>query len=144
VQWVYINGSLEWWKRGTRKCIVLPVANRRSDTLLPIIQGNALPGSTIISDEWASYNGIPDLGGGGIYTHQTINHSQNFIHPANAYIHTQSIEALWSRLKRMIRKKQCTSRDLLPTYISEFLWREQHTVNVFSSFVVCICQKYAL
>jgi len=45
--------------------------------LIPIIQRVVVPGATILSDKWAAYCTLSQLG----YTHQTFNHSRNFKDP---------------------------------------------------------------
>ena len=61
-QWVF--GGVE---RGSGKCFLLPVEDRRAETLIKAIEDETLikaiedwiaPGTTIYSDCWASYNGI--------------------------------------------------------------------------------------
>ncbi|KAI6647453.1 hypothetical protein LOD99_12449 [Oopsacas minuta] len=49
-QWVF--GIFE---TGTNKAVMVVVPDRTTTTLLPIIQQYILPGTTIQSDEWASY-----------------------------------------------------------------------------------------
>ena len=80
------------------------------------------PGTTVISDEWRAYLDIPTLG----YTHQTVNHSENFVDPSTG-AHTQSVEGHWSCTKRMMRKQGVmnTTSDLFPSYLLEFLWRRR-------------------
>ena len=56
---------------------------------LPIINQYGRPGTTIYSDQWLAYNGIPI--GPNQYTHQTVNHSYNFVSPSTL-VHTQNIE----------------------------------------------------
>ncbi|XP_029657075.1 uncharacterized protein LOC115231130, partial [Octopus sinensis] len=70
-QWVF--GALE---RVTR-CLLVAVEDRTADTLLQIIRERILPGTTIISDLWRSYNTLNQLG----YRHLTVNHSINFVDP---------------------------------------------------------------
>ena len=87
------------------------------------------PGTTVISDEWRAYF---DIGISG-YTHQTVNHSENFVDPATG-AHTQSVEGHWSCTKRMMRKQGVmnTSSSLFPTYLLEYLWRRSKRSHFFS------------
>jgi transposase-like protein len=134
--WVF--GAIE---RGSNKCVIIPVPNRRAETLIPLIQQHINLGSCIISDEWAGYNSIDEIGQGD-YSHVTVNHSEHFVHPVFDDIHTQNIESLWSRLKKMMRRVKTSSKDLFSTYFIEFMWRESNTGNVFSNFLVTISEQY--
>ena len=95
-QWVF--GGIE---RGTTNAFMLVVPDHTRSTLLPIIQQYIRSGTTIMSDEWAAYREIGRIPG---YSHETVNHSQNFINPTSG-AHTQSIEGHWSCTKRMMRKQ---------------------------------------
>ena len=50
---------------------MIPVHGRTAATLIPIIQQYILPGTTIHSDEWTSYNFIPP----STLQHFTVKHS---------------------------------------------------------------------
>jgi transposase-like protein len=49
-QWVF--GGVE---RGTNRCFLVIVPDRKRKTLLAIIKQYIAPGTTIISDEWRAY-----------------------------------------------------------------------------------------
>ena len=99
------------------------VENRNSETLLPIIQSVARPGSIIHTDEWRSYRGIQRMG----YAHKTVNHSINFVEPDGT--HTQTIESYWNRKKSIIKKKNGCHKDFLHYYLQEFMWRDRFDGN---------------
>lgn len=82
------------------------------------------------SDQWRGYCKLEGAG----FVHSTVNHSQNFVNPADRVVHTQSIESLWSRFKMFIRRKRLTNREKLHEYIGEFMYREAFP-HVFSSIV---------
>ncbi|KAA3669764.1 uncharacterized protein DEA37_0006204, partial [Paragonimus westermani] len=82
----------------SRKGYCLHVQDRSAATLIPIIQQWVAPGSTIYSDQWASYNGLAALG----FTHMTVNHQTNFVDPITQAC-TNQVEAFWSRLKRRLK-----------------------------------------
>ena len=86
---------MEWFERDTDNMIMCTVPDRSTATLLPIIQTFVLPGTTIYSDEWASYNILNHTG----FIHQTVNHSENFVDPLSG-VHTQKIEGSWGGVKR--------------------------------------------
>ncbi len=103
-----------------------------TSTLLPIIQQYVRPGTTVLSDEW---RGIPSLG----MTHQTVNHSLNFVDP-NTRVHTQRIE------KYMIHREGVmnTSRSF-HTYLPEFLWRKKFSnSDPFSTIIDHIKELFEL
>ena len=138
--WVF--GGME---RGTGRCFMVEVENWSADTLLQLIKQFILPGTHIISDGWHAYQNIVNLNN-GVYTHSVINHSENFVDPADEDIHTQSVENFWMRAKRKMRRQFGTSEDLFPTYLSEFMWRNRLRggVDVFSEFLISVGRLYAV
>jgi hypothetical protein len=74
-------------ERGTEKCILIPVLNRKRQTL-EFIREWILPRTHIISDQWAVYS---FLSNDSVYLYGNINHSENFVDPEDRKIHTQSI-----------------------------------------------------
>ena len=72
------------------------------------------------SDEWKAYAPLrnnPD------YTYASVNHSKYFVDPVTG-VGTQSIENTWMRVKRKQKKQAGICRSLLPTYLEEFVWRQ--------------------
>lgn len=93
---MWVLGAVD---RNTGKCFLLPCPGNRRDaaTLLPLIQRWILPGSIIHTDEWAAYNGLASSG----YTHNTVNHSLQFVDPATG-VHTNTQEGLWAHVKKSV------------------------------------------
>ena len=73
---------------------MIPVHNRKQNTLIPLIQKWIQPGSIIHSDCRKSYNKLSKLA----YTHITINHSKEFMNVSNAAC-INSIESDWHHAK---------------------------------------------
>lgn len=69
-----------------------PVSGTDRATLHAYISENVRPGSTVMTDEWASYRGLKG------YTHMTVRHSAGEY--VNEMAHTNGIESFWSLLKR--------------------------------------------
>ena len=94
------------------------VPNVRKVTVEPIIEANVEKGSTVHTDELASYRGLTAKG----YTHETVNHG------AGEYVvgdsHVNTIEGYWSRLKNSIRGTHVhVSGRHLQKYAGEFEYR---------------------
>ena len=94
------------------------VPNVRKKTLHPIIKENVEKGSTVNSDELASYNGLDNAG----FEHETVNHG------AGEYVdgdcHVNGLEGFWARLKLSIRGTHVhVSRKHLQNYVKEFEYR---------------------
>ena len=98
------------------------VDRRNAATLLPIIQSHTRPGSIIRTDEWAAYNRISSIP--GVAAHETVNHSLHFVDPATL-VHTQNVESYWNRVKTKLKRMKGVTREQLPSYLDEFMWRER-------------------
>ena len=101
--WVF--GRIE---RGSGECFLVEVEKQDAATLLPLISQHVRPRSTVLSDEWSSYNQLTATTGN---IHLTVNHLLHFVDPTTG-AYTQSVEGIWSCCKRMMREEKvmhCTS-----------------------------------
>lgn len=83
--WVFGIVDSEF-SRDKRKLFATVVEDRSANTLIPLIQANVIPGSTIHSDMWSAYNSLNSLG----FNHRVVNHSENFVNPETGCIHKPS------------------------------------------------------
>jgi transposase len=94
------------------------VPNELSSTLLPIIQANVAPGTTISTDLAGHYKPLKRLG----YKHERVNH--NIDEWVRGDVHTNTIEGFWSHLKRGIKSTHASvSKQHLQKYVDEFAFR---------------------
>lgn len=80
------------------KVFVTVVKNCSRESLMPVIQGKILEGSTIHSDGWKAYDGLILNG----YDHYRVHHSKNEF--ARGKCHVNGIESFWSFAKRRLSK----------------------------------------
>lgn len=78
------------------KCLMYPSPNRVHATFLPIIRKYILPGTTLFSDCWRTYQCLQFEG----HDYLTVNHSYNFVDPDTG-AKTKEIE----RTRREVRLK---------------------------------------
>ena len=101
------------------KVIMKKVEDRKRKTLLPIIEKYVDKGAHITTDELPSYRVLTAKG----YTHSTVNHNQDEYVNADGK-HTNTIEGVWSILKRSISSTHVWVSDThLPKYLNEFEFR---------------------
>ncbi|VDP66422.1 unnamed protein product [Echinostoma caproni] len=81
--------------RETKEVFMYVVPDQTAATLMDTIQACSAPGSIIISDLWAPYQGIETMIDMN-YTHEMVNHTEN----------TQTIEPLW-HVYKIQNKCQC-------------------------------------
>jgi transposase-like protein len=74
------------------------VKNCSRESIMPIIQGKILEGSTVYTDGWKAYEGLILNG----YDHYRIFHSENEF--ARGKNHVNGIESFWSFAKRRLAK----------------------------------------
>jgi hypothetical protein len=84
--------------RETKETFFIMVPNRSEATLMEALQTYVVAGTRILSDGWAAYCNISSYG----FTHDWVNHSENFILPEDGEIHTQTIERTWRGVKENI------------------------------------------
>lgn len=106
------------YDRTTKKVLVCPVEDRTAETLLAVIKGWILPGTTIISDKWRAYSCLEKEG----YKLLQVNHKYYFKDPESGAC-TNSIEGTWSAIKAIIprggrRKKYITG------YLGKYLFNK--------------------
>jgi transposase len=97
------------------------VENRSSETLLPILQRICLPGTIVVSDGWAAYARISELG----FEHRVVVHEDNFVDPSTG-VHTNQVENYWQRYKRKFKRICGANREIIPSYLDEFMWLERY------------------
>jgi transposase len=136
-----IGGRSRGGKRGRgapNKMVIFGMAERQGDvitrivpnvrriTLEPHIIENVAKGSTVSTDELRSYARLARLG----YEHGAVNHGQEeWTHGKH---HTQSIEGIWSLVKRSVRGTHVhVSHKHLSKYLGEFefRWNSRHAPN---------------
>jgi transposase-like protein len=106
------------------KKFAIVVENRSARTLLPLIRKFILPGSIIMSDCWAAYNGIRNMDGCH-YEHETVNHSENYVDGVTGAC-TNTIESdWWAGYKRHI-PKTAFNKSELQGYLFEQMWRKEN------------------
>ena len=130
--WVF--GGVE---RNTGRCFLVDVARQDRWTLEPLIRQYIAPGTRILSDEWASYAQIDQIPGQN-YSHAAVNHSQNFVDPHDPTVHTQTVEGMWSHIKRYFRQKYGTNDRQFISHPHAWVFRNRHRVhkrNFFSAFL---------
>ena len=98
-----------------------------------VIIANVKPGTEIHTDEWRSYARLNRRG----YVHHTVNHSIEFVNPANG-AHTQSIECTLAHAKKY-KKMHGTSKALFPTCILSGIYMEKKNCKRHT-----ICYVYEL
>lgn len=97
---------------------VVTVSDVNQRTLHTIVQGLIKPGSTLVTDELSSYNGLSNE-----YVHERVKHRiRQYVNERG--FHTNSIEGFWSHLKRGTKGTyHWVSRKYLQHYCNEFAYR---------------------
>lgn len=114
--WVF--GIIE---RGTGRVVLFTCNNRSADELIPKINRVVLPGTTIMSDEWAADRSLSRRG----FRHLTVNHSENFADPVTGS-HTQTIEGFWANAKTHFKEMHGVKATQLPAHLDETMFRWNH------------------
>jgi transposase-like protein len=95
--------------------------NVQQATIQPVITRTVQPGSRLDTDEYDSYNRLPDWG----YEHQTVNPSQGEYardEDGDGFheVHVNTLEGFWSLLRSWLRPHRGISQEKLPLYLGFF------------------------
>ena len=93
------------------------------ESLMPIIQGKVLEGSTVHTDGWKAYNGLILNG----YDHYRVFHSKNEFTRGKS--HVNGIESFWSYAKRRLSKFNGLTDDKFILHLKECEWRFNNRQN---------------
>ncbi|GFN83903.1 hypothetical protein PoB_001040900 [Plakobranchus ocellatus] len=123
---IWLFGGIE---RASKKQFVVALTGKVSEqrdraTLMPLIEKYIIKGSIIYSDSWGAYSKLKELN----YNHNQINHSQNFVDPDNAAVHTQNIERLWRDIKDHVKRPGICS-SYLYQYLARYLFISDPTIT---------------
>eukprot|EP00794_Sanderia_malayensis_P000095 gene95-701_t len=136
-QWVF-----GIYDRETKVGYLQFVDHRDEATLFPIIQQYVIPGTTINSDGWATYQNLPRLG----YQHDVVIHQLHFVNPVMG-VHINGVEAYWARAKQKIKAVYGSRLGMLLSYLDESMWRERygmHGVEDLDNMLQHIAEHYIL
>lgn len=108
---------------------LMPIKNVSGLRLTEAIRENVKEGSTVITDDFASYKWVKRS-----YNHHRINHSEG--HHGYKYkdlnVNTNSIEGVWSIVKRSLKGTHImVSKKYLQSYLDEYSFRYNHRENLF-------------
>ena len=115
-QWVF--GGREKDNKG--RIFMIPVANRKKETLIKLIKKWIKPGSIIHSDCWKAYATLNKIG----YKHVTVNHSKEFVNKETGAC-TNKIECDWRHAK-VHMPRYGTHLGQHAGYLAEFMWRRKN------------------
>ncbi|XP_024882507.1 uncharacterized protein LOC112461483 [Temnothorax curvispinosus] len=126
------------YERDTKKIFIVPVQDRTEQTLLACIKEWTLPGTTIVSDCWKSYNCLNNEG----FQHLTVNHSYNFVDPETG-THTQHIERVWIEVRENIPRYGTTEDHVLLEHLCEYLFKRAYSrLERIENFFDVIAELY--
>ena len=89
-----------------------------------------------MSDMWKAYDCLQDEG----YNHLIVNYSLSFVDPDTG-AHTQRIENTRWGIKQSILRTGI-SKDLLGSYLQEWLWRKQYGEDPLGNIIEHIAEVY--
>lgn len=117
---IWVIGGIS---RMTKQCFAIRVPNRRIEVIDWVVETFVEPGSIIHTDQARVYQNLKrrfhDL-----YEVHRVNHKENFVHPEDPEVHTQTIESMWSKLKLKI--KSFRNNTFIDTYVAKFLYFKTH------------------
>ena len=135
---VWLFGGIE---RVTKRKFIVPLIGQNRDrsaaTLLPIIKKYILPGTTIVSDGWKAYHTLKEEG----FTHWVVNHSEHFVDPSDARLHTQYIERLWRDLKEWTKQPGMRT-EYIKQYFARYLFLKEHYQDRHHQFFLAAGRLY--
>ena len=120
------------------RVFMVETERRNASTLEHIITSYVERGSIIHSDGWRGYRSLSELG--YEYVHETVIHEREFV--SSTGVHTNRIEGLWSAFKRKYRSVTNKKKEMVSSYIAEWMFRRLHKGRVLSELIKSINHFY--
>jgi transposase len=114
------------------------VPNCSKESLLPIIQGNILEGTTVYTDGWKAYASLIVNG----YDHYRVFHCENEF--ARGKSHVNGIESFWSFAKRRLSKFNGLTNEYFFLHLKETEFRFNHRVKNLYLVLLSVFRKNPL
>lgn len=132
-QWIFGGRETE----NKKNIFMVPVHDRKKDTLIRLIKKYIAKGSTIHSDCWKAYNELQNMG----YKHVTVNHSQHFKDPFTGAC-TNRIESDWRHAK-VSMPDYGVRQGTHVLYLAEFMWRRKYSdTDLFVTIINQLNEHY--
>ena len=128
VEGVWVLGGVERTEK--RRVFLVPVPDRKTETLVAVLRHHVAPGSIVHTDLWRGYSGLADALG---VHHLTVNHSQGF-RDHETGVDTNTIEGTWAGIKIGIAPRH-RCKAFIAEHLAEFIWRRQNEGNLWDGFI---------
>jgi transposase-like protein len=93
---------------------LIPLPNVRGETIQPIIAWLVARGAHVYTDEYEIYRFLRRLG----YCHESVEHGRRGY--ARGEVHVNTLEAIWSLLRKHLAVHHGVSKVYLPLYVAHF------------------------
>ena len=93
------------------------------------------PGTTIVTDYFGAYLGLPMVEVSPRDKHVRINHSKEFVQSDG--FHSNNIEAMWASLKLKIPKKR-RNKKFLQGSLFEQMWRSKNKGHLWEALLIAL------
>lgn len=102
----------------TPRIFLVPLTNRKRETLERHIRRWVAPDTIIITDCFKGYDHLQEAG----YSHLSVNHSKNFVDPKTT-AHTQRIEGLWHWVRSHAIPRSGAKLEDLDLYLAAYMYK---------------------
>jgi transposase-like protein len=103
--------------------------DRKAETLLPIIEGEVVVGSTVYTDKWGGYRDLRERG----FVHEAQRNSKVFIDPETGK-KAHSIDRLLENMQRKFNVKS-SEVNFFSLFLREEWWRSCNPADTFDAFL---------
>lgn len=88
--------------RETKERFAVRVKNRSRSELWKALRKHIAPKSILVTDGYVGYTGV--AGNLGFAAHETVIHKDEFVNSIFQEIHTNTVEGMWGKMKRLISR----------------------------------------
>lgn len=109
------------------------IANKKAETVIPIICDKVYSGSIIHTDEAKLYTSLSKSG----FVHKSVCHKYHFMDPITG-IHTQAVESMNNNIKYEIKLQKGVRVEDRPNFLKLFCWKYNNRKMLFENTLALI------